>query len=705
MLLLFIFFSLNPLFSNENDEVPQPYINLNKLDWYAKQGFSLKDVNISEKNETNLQKKYKKLNGFPMILNSIFESKNSSGILEYTVYTAFNLHSKDKNNNLSIYLAWIGENWEVYLNGTLIRKEVVFDNNNKIKHNRSFRGIKISLPGYLLKDKKNYIVFRMIGNASPISYFLNPNIGFLYDGPYLIAPDDYLSSEYNDYFKIAINTIYLFFGLYHLFFYFRRKQNTYNLYFAFFALFLAIDGLTKTSLVHQYIYDSDIIFTIKYSSQGILPLFFMLFLRNYFFPEKPFRFLEKIIFIWSIIIFLSYIFSPASYNESILNIFHMTIFPVMAYGAYYIGKAVYHKLNDSIAMAVSLFFIIFTATWDIIDEHLFMTGIGLLKYGFSSYVISIIMILANRFLHVHNESERLNVELNRQRDAFFRFVPTEFIKLLGKQSGVDITLGDSSLKDMSVMFSDIRSFTQISEKMNPYENFQFLNGYLKYVLPALEENEGIVDKYIGDGILALFPKKEEDTGSSEKAIKSAVKMQKMLSEYNASRTDPNITIGIGIHTGSLMLGTVGSPKRIDTTVIGDTVNLASRLESLNSYFHTDILVSETVINELNNSDDYKTREIAKVLVKGKSNAVSVYEIYNHKNQTTIQNMDQTKETFLKATQLYRKKRFSEAKEIFDEIIQINPEDYVSQIYIKKCERLKNKKLNDEWDGIEKLERK
>lgn len=606
--------------------------------------------------------------------------------------------------NKSIYLAWIGENWEVYLNGVSIKRDIHIKN-SKMQKNRSFRGIKISLPGSIIQSGKNTLVFHIIGYSSPITAFTNTNTGFLYESPYIIASDEYISNEFNEYFKIAINTIYLFFGLYHLFFFYRRRQNSYNFYFAFFALFLAIDGFTKTSLIHHYFSDSDIIFTIKYSSQSILVLFFMLFIKNYFYSNEKFKLIEKFIIVWSIVLFLSFVFSTPIYNEILLNIFHITVIPILFYGIYYIFLAVYKKLNDSIAMALSILILVFTATWDIIDEHVFRTGIGLLKYGFFAYVVAIIVILANRFLHVHNESERLNIELGKQKDAFFRFVPTEFIRLLGKQSGVDISLGDSSLKEMSVLFSDIRSFTQISEKMSPNENFQFLNGYLKYVLPALEENEGIVDKYMGDGILALFPKKDEKITSSDKAVQSAVSMQKYLDDYNASFSGPDISIGIGIHTGSLMLGTVGSAKRIDTTVIGDTVNLASRLESLNSYFKTDILVSEKVINELTEGFNYKFREIAKVIVKGKSLPVSVYEIYSHKSNGIIETIDETKDQFDKAIELYRKREFKKALEVFSLILKKNKYDLVSKMYIKQSQSLMNENLDDDWNGIERLETK
>ena len=163
---------------------------------------------------------------------------------------------------------------------------------------------------------------------------------------------------------------------------------------------------------------------------------------------------------------------------------------------------------------------------------------------------------------------------------------------MNKQNILDVKLGDHALKEMTILFSDIRSFTSLSEKMTPQENFNFLNSYLKRMNPFIWNNKGFIDKYIGDCIMALFPDGEES------ALSAAIEMIKYLPIYNTHRCNYGYTpikIGIGIHTGTVMLGTIGHEIFMQGTVISDDVNLASRLESLTKLFGISLIVSKEII--------------------------------------------------------------------------------------------------------------
>ena len=173
-------------------------------------------------------------------------------------------------------------------------------------------------------------------------------------------------------------------------------------------------------------------------------------------------------------------------------------------------------------------------------------------------------------------------------DAAKRFVPHEFLNFLGHKSIVDVQLGDQVQQEMSIMFADIRNFATFSERMSPKENFDFINDYLNRVGPVIRAHQGFIDKYIGDAVMALFPNTADD------ALQAAIAMQKQVSLYNWERQqqgDGAIAIGIGLHTGSLMLGTIGESERMESTVIADAVNLASRLESLTKTYGASILIS------------------------------------------------------------------------------------------------------------------
>ncbi|MDZ7604374.1 MAG: adenylate/guanylate cyclase domain-containing protein [Cyclobacteriaceae bacterium] len=175
-------------------------------------------------------------------------------------------------------------------------------------------------------------------------------------------------------------------------------------------------------------------------------------------------------------------------------------------------------------------------------------------------------------------------------------------------------MGDQVHRDMTILFSDIRSFTSITEKLSAKESFAFLNQFLECIMPAITSNGGFIDKYIGDAIMALFPTDPED------AIIAAIEIQNRLKEYNAGRETADkekIKIGVGIHTGPLMLGTIGVKDRMDGTVISDAVNLASRLEQLNKHYGTLMIGSHSTVQKLSKPETYNFRFLSYARVKEK----------------------------------------------------------------------------------------
>ena len=216
-----------------------------------------------------------------------------------------------------------------------------------------------------------------------------------------------------------------------------------------------------------------------------------------------------------------------------------------------------------------------------------------------------------------NDIETLNT-------SYERFVPKEFLTLLEKDAITDVNIGDSTSLKMGVLFSDMRNFTGISEKMSPEENFKFLNRYLEFMTPAIKKYNGFIDKYIGDAVMALFPTSAED------AVLAAVEMKKQLAVYNSdepiSGKEP-VNMGVGIHIGQLVLGTIGRELRMETTVISDTVNASARLENLNKTYKTNVLISGAVRDELSPDIQSFCRLIDRTQVKGKVEFLDVYEVY------------------------------------------------------------------------------
>jgi two-component system sensor histidine kinase ChiS len=273
--------------------------------------------------------------------------------------------------------------------------------------------------------------------------------------------------------------------------------------------------------------------------------------------------------------------------------------------------------------------------------------------------------------------------------------------MLEKQSILDVNLGDQVQRDMAILFSDIRSFTALSEKMTPKENFDFINTYLDKVGPVIRHHKGFIDKYIGDAVMALFPNSAQD------ALEAALSMQKKVSEWNAERQTKGqeaIAIGIGIHWGNVMLGTIGEHERMDGTVISDAVNLASRIESLTKLYGARILISDTAWQRIANPQNYAHRIVDRVSVKGKTEPVTIIEVFAADEPGMIKSKLRQLQQFAEALLLYQRGLFHEAKTAFLSLAAAEPADTVPALYLQRLEKYLLAPPKD-WAGFEVLTEK
>lgn len=230
--------------------------------------------------------------------------------------------------------------------------------------------------------------------------------------------------------------------------------------------------------------------------------------------------------------------------------------------------------------------------------------------------------LAQSFTSMRDAVRTTIIDLKETNLSIERFVPRAFLAKIGRPNIRSVALGDNKRQDMTILFADIRNFTALSERMSPDENFAFINAYLAEMGPVIAQHGGFIDKYIGDAIMALFEKADD-------GVRAGLAMLAILERFNATRlaagAEP-IVIGIGLNTGSLMMGTIGEQHRMDGTVISDAVNLAARLESLTKDYRVALLVSQFTVDRLDDPGAYALRPVDTVVVRGRTQPVAIFEV-------------------------------------------------------------------------------
>ena len=264
--------------------------------------------------------------------------------------------------------------------------------------------------------------------------------------------------------------------------------------------------------------------------------------------------------------------------------------------------------------------------------------------------------------------------------------------------GEEDILGGKSV-EATVLFSDIRSFTPLAEELGPQATVTLLNDYFTIMVECIQQHGGMLDKFIGDSIMAAFGLPVAHGDDVDHAVQAAIAMISSLFEWNQRREHDGrrpIDMGIGINTGMLVAGNIGSPKRMDFTMIGDGVNLASRLERACKQYSARILISEYTLGRLKGV--YRTREVDHVVVKGRTEPVAVYEVLDYHTSETFPNLMDAVNYFRDGIEKYRRGDWQRAIDAFGESLRANPGDALSRTYIERCRVLADDPPPD-WIGI------
>jgi len=286
----------------------------------------------------------------------------------------------------------------------------------------------------------------------------------------------------------------------------------------------------------------------------------------------------------------------------------------------------------------------------------------------------------------------------RMKSTMSRYMDPALADQLMNAGDSDDFLGGRSA-NATVLFSDIRSFTTLTEALGPQGTVQLLNEYFTIMVDCITEEGGMLDKFIGDAIMAAFGIPISHDDDEDRAMRASIKMLTSLADWNIEREAKGLmTIdhGLGLNTDNVVSGNIGSPKRMDYTMIGDGVNLAARLESACKQYHAHLLISEYTQKKLKGT--YRIRDIDDVIVKGKTKPVRVFEVLDYHTDESFPNLMDAVGYFTEGRKHYRLGAWDKAVKSFKDVLKANPADTLSQTYIERCAQLKAEAPKD-WDGV------
>ena len=321
-------------------------------------------------------------------------------------------------------------------------------------------------------------------------------------------------------------------------------------------------------------------------------------------------------------------------------------------------------------------------------------------WWYQGYVLPLALpLLLIGALYLLNMAYGFFIEARSRRQItgiFGTYVPKELVDEMAKDPGTYSTKGES--RDMTVLFSDVRNFTTISEGLAPTELTAMMNAYLTHMTDTIQQDRGTIDKYIGDAIMAFWGAPLKDEKHAEHALHSAMVMQKQVKEIGPEfikRGWPKLEIGVGLNCGMMNVGDMGSTFRRAYTVLGDTVNLAARLEGLTKEYGVGILVSENIVNAV---PTVVYRELDRVRVKGKLEPISIYEPIGQQGEVANQLLEEI-DRFHRVLDRFRGQRWEEAEASLIKLIEADPKRKVYRLYMDRIAALRTKPPGTQWDGV------
>jgi class 3 adenylate cyclase len=539
--------------------------------------------------------------------------------------------------HMGVYLSYIGENWEVYLNGNIARAEMHLDENGKIQSRRNWRYVYFPLDDSFFVSGSNVLLLRIVGDPA-----LGVT-GLYYSAPYYIDEFEIIDGRQRYFIFSALCGMFAFIGLYYLILFIsvKKKEEIYNLYYSIFSFLLCLYALTRNGYINYIIPNSDISvrmeFFALFTMVPVLGIFIEKIVR-----QRITKISAAVLTIYSFFA-VTQIFFCTQYGAELLQIWSVSVLVYFSFLFFYDIVYAYVRISRGktkggteegtsktfiLNVLVGSILVYLCGIYDVLDTLIFHNSFGLFLYSTFVFHIGISVTLAFNFQR-----------MNRAIGIFGKFTNKEIAQLAMDEH---IKPGGSP-KLATIFFSDIRDFTGKSEAFtNKFGDEAsnkivfWLNDYLSRMVECVEKTGGSIDKFIGDAVMAHWGASSTSKNPRQDALDcvcSALMMRVVLFKMNQNRKhgdyeNPKINIGCGINTGIVTAGQIGSEQRMEYTVIGDPVNLASRLEALNKVFGTDILISENTWKLI--KDYLIVEEMPAVNVKGKEKPVRLFAVINLK---------------------------------------------------------------------------
>ncbi len=569
-------------------------------------------------------------------------------------------------------------------------------------------GEAFAVPVAAVADGEIVVAIR-IGNA-PALFDADPSRRLVPSGPLLIGQmpgvDDRARSLVERTISertlgfLAMSLVFAFISLYHMLLWFLRRDLAGYLWFG-------ICGAFVTTWLFTVELPGTPLFPVDGVTAGIVGNFFgsltnAVFI-NFFWhfvkkrtPTKPWRIYQALLVAVAFVGFIPGIGLALTVSPPV--IFMKIMMPLSG-----VAFLLFHGVKGERDAWIILVGVLFGAVAAPVQAWSMSTGAHLpinpAEVAFLFFMLVMAVALAVQFTRSLKDVDVKNHELQETNASIARFVPFGFLQALDKSSVREVQRGDAQKREMAVMFCDVRGFTTLAESLGPDQTFRFINDYLARMEPEIYRGAGFINQYLGDGIMALFP---STTGSiarsgADGAVVAALGMCGALDRLNDKRGHANlppVKIGIGVHIGPLMIGTIGGGEQLDGGVVGDCVNASARLEGMTKMYGARVVISGDVVSKLTQSTP-TLRHLDSVVAKGKTEPMAIYEILDCDPRKAQKSS--TLAVFTEAQRHYRAGDFDIAAAAFQRVLAVDPEDGAAALLLERCAQLTTSPPR-EWSG-------